>query len=478
MHSVTSNAVNEAFAYVSKFIIPIRMTYYSVSLTSYALYKLLGTGFKAYYDALPNVSGKTKKVRLVFNIYTQADNTITISLQKRNETNYTEIYSGTVWGSWGSPLIIQLWKTKTKQVKKMSWDKKKRKNTPTGQTENISWPDGNPYNCIAETTFDPNKIQPGLVSVTFPQPPQLEEGVSYALVFMSPLSNWSHCPRLGGWGRNCANSKYMQGDAFLSENNGRTWIRYGRNDLKVDYHSGKYTPSDFAFQLNIRQEPNQRVEGDHFLYLKPIRTNPFSKVTFRCNDSGDAEGSPVKLEYQVSTNGRDWSVVENKQHIFTPDATGEYPRILFVRVRMWSTQPADGSKTPAIQEINIDFTCTLPKQMYVRTHFYYPKVTPMLGATHWGRIFAPALLDPTTDCRIEVIQEKQITDHFIIITAEELDEFTWIEGLDPIKITAEDETVRYQYLIDNPSAIELLREQRVYVLPWEDDLEEEHGMSF
>ena len=98
MHSVTSNAVNEAFAYVSKFIIPIRMTYYSVSLTSYALYKLLGTGFKAYYDALPNVSGKTKKVRLVFNIYTQADNTITISLQKRNETNYTEIYSGTVWG--------------------------------------------------------------------------------------------------------------------------------------------------------------------------------------------------------------------------------------------------------------------------------------------------------------------------------------------------------------------------------------------
>ena len=102
----------------------------------------------------------------------------------------------------------------------------------------------------------------------------------------------------------------------------------------------------------------------------------------------------------------------------------------------------------------------------------------MLGASHWGRIFAPASIDPSTDCKIEVIQEKQVIDHFIIITAEELNEYTWITGLDVDKITDDDLDVRYQYLIDNPSAIELLREQRVYVLPWEDDSENVHGLSF
>ena len=116
--------------------------------------------------------------------------------------------------------------------------------------------------------------------------------------------------------------------------------------------------------------------------------------------------------------------------------------------------------------------------MYVRTKYYYPKTGAMLGASHWGRIFAPVNIDPSTDCRIEIIQEKQVIDHFQIITADELEEYTWITGLDTEKITDEDNDVRYQYLIDNPSAIELLREQRVYVLPWEDDLEEEHGMSF
>lgn len=408
--------------------------------------------------------------------------TFTVPASKGGRLEAVSIHlanSGTVWGSWGSPLIVQIWKTKTKTVPKMTWDKRTKKNVKVpNQTETIIWPDGNPYTPIAETYFDPSKIEPGFVSIPFPQPPKLEANTSYALVFLSPLSNWSHCPRIGGWGRNCANSKYMQGDAFLSNNNGRTWERYGRNDNKVEYFEGRYTPSDFAFQLNIRQEPNKRVAGDHYLYLKPIHTNPFSKITLRCNDSGDASAD-VKLEYQVSTDGRTWNVVENKQYIFNPDATtGEYPNILFLRVRMWTTVPNDGSKTPAISNINIDFTCTLPKQMYVRTHFYYPKISPMLGASHWGRIFAPAKVDPTCDCRIEIIQEKTVIDHFIIITAAELDDYTWIEGLDIEKITSEDMTVRYNYLINNPTALELLREQNVLVKPWEDDEEVVHGMSF
>ena len=384
--------------------------------------------------------------------------------------------NGTVWGSWGSPLILQIWKTKSITVPKMNWDSRTQTNTPVaGQSETIAWPDGSPYSPIAETSFDPSKIEPGFVSIAFPQPPTLEEGESYALVFLSPLSNWSHCPRIGGWGRNCANSKYMQGDAFLSNNNGRTWERYGRNDLKVDYYLGRLTPSDFAFQLNIRQDSSTYVTGDHYLYLKPIHTNPFSKVTLSCTDSGDAASYPGKLLYQVSSDGRTWYDLNNHERAFSPDSEGNYPRTLFIRVKMWTT---DNTKTPAIQSITASFTNVLPKEMYVRTHFYYPKVVPMLGASQWGRIFAPVNIDPTTDCKIEIIQEKQVIDHFNIITATELDEYTWIEGLDIEKITDEDEDVRYAYLIDNPSALKLLREKGIYVLPWEDDEEVVHGMSF
>ena len=379
-------------------------------------------------------------------------------------------------GNWGSPLIVQLWKTKEITVPKMTWDPKTQTNTPVaGETETIAWPDGDPYNCIAETAFDPSIVEPGFVSIAFPQPPRVEAGESYALVFMSPLSNWSKCPRVGGWGRNCENSKYMGGDAFLSNNNGRTWERYGRNDLKVDYYLGRLTPSDFAFQLNIRQDSSTYVTGDHWLYLKPIHTNPFSQVTLSCTDSGDSSSYPGKLQYEVSVDGRTWSTLTNHTKAFSPDSEGNYPRTLFIRVKMWTT---NNTKSPAIQEITASFTSGLPKQMYVRTKYYYPKTGAMLGASHWGRIFAPVNIDPSTDCKIEVIQEKQVIDHFIVITAEELDEYTWITGLDEDKITDDDLDVRYQYLIDNPSAIELLREQRVYVLPWEDDLEEEHGMSF
>lgn len=390
-----------------------------------------------------------------------------ISLQIRN--------NGTVWGSWGSPLIVQIWKTKQVRVQKTSWNKKTRKAVPTGEYEYIAWPDGNPYVPLAETKYDPSKTDPGFISLVFDNPCTLEENTSYAIVIFSPLSEWSHCPRIGGWGRNCDTHKYENGDAFFSNKNGRNWERYGRNDDKVDYKSGKNTPRDFAFQLNIRQDPTERSAGDHYLYLKPIRTNPVKKVVFACDDSGDAASFAGKLLYQVSTNGRDWHDVVNHEYNFTPNSQGEYPSTLFVRVKMWTTNTG---VTPVIQNMNIYLTTALPKRMYVRTHTYYPKLSPMLGATHWGRIFAPVTLDPTTDCRIEIIQDKTVTEHFNIITAEELPDYEYIDGLDLDKITDEDLTVRYNYLCDTPSAIELLRENNVFVKPWVDGDEVEHGMSF
>ena len=389
-----------------------------------------------------------------------------ISLQIEN--------NGTTSYSWGSPLIVQIWPTENKTFQKMTWNKKTRTNVPATGTETVPVPAGDIYNPLAEATYDPKRTQPGFTSIVFDHPATLEAGESYAIVMFSPLSNWNHCPRIGGWGRNCENSKYMGGDAFFSNNNGRTWERYGRNDLKVSYKFGQNIPSDFAFLANIRLDPSTRSTDTHYLYLKPILTNPFKKVVFSCNDSGDSASFAGKLEYQVSTDGRNWSALVNHEKTFSA-VDGEYPRTLFVRVKMWTT---NSGVTPVVQDMSIYFTNVLPKKMYVRTHFFTPKLSPMLGATHWGRIFAPVNLDPSTDCKVEVIQEKEVTEHFIIISGQELSEYTWIEGLDEEKITDDDLEVRYNYLINNPTAIELLRENNVYVKPWTDDEEVEHGLSF
>ena len=383
--------------------------------------------------------------------------------------------NGSTTSSWGSPLIVQIWPTVSKTFPKMNWDPKTKTNVPAGGNETIKVPAGDIYNPLAEASYDPKRTQPGFVSIVFDQPATLVAGQSYAIVMFSPLSNWDHCPRIGGWGRNCQNSKYMGGDAFFSNNNGRTWERYGRNDLKVTYKLGQLTPSDFAFQANIRLDPSTRSTDDHYLYLKPILTNPFKRVVFSCNDSGDSSSYAGKLLYQVSTDGRTWHDLSNHEYNFSPDSQGQYPRVLFVRVKMWTTNTG---VTPVIQDMSIYFTNVLPNKMYVRTHFFTPKLSPMLGATHWGRIFAPVNLDPSTDCKVEVIQEKEVTEHFQIITAAELEEYTWITDLNAEKITDEDLEVRYGYLIDNPSAIEILREHDVYVKPWEDEDEVVHGLSF
>ena len=104
--------------------------------------------------------------------------------------------------------------------------------------------------------------------------------------------------------------------------------------------------------------------------------------------------------------------------------------------------------------------------MYVRTPFYYPKTTPMLGANVWGRVYAPFTLEPSVDGSVEIIVDKFEKEHFDIITAKELSDYTWIEGLDNSKLTDNDLSVRYQYLIDTPAAVQLLKDNNVYVKPY------------
>ena len=392
--------------------------------------------------------------------------------------------NGTSDNNWGSPLIVQIWKTKQKKVQKTQWNKQKKKAVPYNpkQYEYVAWPSGSPYKPLAQSVFWPTKTVPSFQNFLLDKAITVNAGEKYAIVLFSPLSHYEHCPRWAGWGRNCKrDSKYAGGDAFLSENNSKGFMRYGRNDLKVGYKYGQLTPQDFAFQCHIRNYTAGRdTTEEYFLYLKPIATNPVKKVTINSTVGGNENSNDNELIFEVSSNGKTWTQLnESYQVNFTPDSQGNYPHIVFVRARMKANMPSGETSTdvtPYIEKFTISLDYDIPKEMYARTLFYHPKLNPMLGANVWGRVFAPFVAEPSVEGSVEIIQETLFTEHFTIITAEQLPDYTYVDdnnvvqssipGLDVSKMIDEDLDVRYQYLINSDSALNILKENNIYVKPY------------
>ena len=369
--------------------------------------------------------------------------------------------------NWGSPLIVGVYPVEYKSVEKTKWNssQKKQESYNPKQYETIAYPLARGTKALAVSTFWPNDTTPRFQNFLFDKAITVNTDEKYALVIRSPLSHWEHCPRIGGWGRNCAVDKYSDGDAFLSENNGNTFIRYGRNDLNVQYKFGQLTPQDFAFQAHIRKYTSGRKTGEVFyLYLKPILTNPIKSVQVNSTISGLDSNTNVTIEVSSTGKPNDWHGLDSNYTVtFQRNSDGEYPHMAFIRAKMSTTSSA---KTPALTNLVIDLDLDSPSEMYVRTPFYYPKVTPMLGANVWGRVYAPFNVEPSVEGSVEIIPDKFEKEHFEIITLTELSDYTWIDGLDTSKITDESMDVRGQYLVDNPSAIQLLKDNNVYVKPW------------
>lgn len=403
--------------------------------------------------------------------------------------------NGTSVSNWASPLYVQIFKTELKRVEKTYWDKKHKKSVSYSpkQYEDIYWPVGHPHNALATASYQPDKTNPSWQNFLFDKAIDVGNATTdehYAIVMLSPLSHWDHCPRIGGWGRNCAKSKDLTGDAFLSENNGRSWIRYGRNDDKVtEYKMGQLTPSDFAYQCHIDTFAEGRNIGeDYYLYLKPILANPIKSFKISGKYTGETvadniNGKFLTFEYSRTGHEDDWNSIPSGEWKYFTDAS----QILFIRAKLKSTNE---NETPNIENMCIDLSTDLPKEMYVRTHFYNPRVTPMLGASLWGRVFAPFELTPSTDSitgTVEIIQDRLVTEHFTVISVSDLDDYLELldsDGnsiLDAEEIDGQSDVSRVQYLNDNPSAISKLKDYNVYVKPYKitiDDEEVTYYLSF
>lgn len=307
---------------------------------------------------------------------------------------------------------------------------------------------------------------PGVFSVTFDHPCTVKKGITYAIVLLSPLSHPTNCYWVGGWNKHCHADQYPDGDAFYSFNCGYTWIRYGKDDSEtgeeVPYHEGKYAPQDFAFICDIAQVENQYDStGTYYMYLKPIQCNPITRVRIdssRCGGDSNIENNTLK--FQVSADGRTWKdLAKNNTYSFT-----EPKRIIFVRAVMKSR---NGSTTPWIEQLGINLEMETPKEMYVRTLAYAPPLTGILSANVWGRVYAPFTEDNNTECTVEIIREKEVTDHFVIIEPIDLINYVNLPALKAINLEADisgkSAAQIIEYLKGKPSVITILRDNNLYV---------------
>lgn len=384
--------------------------------------------------------------------------------------------SGSEWSYWGSPLYVQIWRVKKRKTYKAEWvpsQKKIRTVTPR-VVEEIYFPDGNPYSALATAEYHPKHIESGYITLEFNKSIEVNAGEHYAIVMLSPLSNPKHSPTIGGFRRSLHRGKYAHGDAFYSEDNGRNWKRYGNT-------FGRNDPVDFAFQCNIKEYSSltRRTGEEFYLYLKPIFANQIKKVTVNATGSdGSPSSSTKKLIFEVSSDGINWSEIGQDYSVsFGQDSEGYYPNVAFVRARMEAI-PGSGSTTtdtPSVSNMVIELDMEPAKEMYARTEVYNPRTEPMQGATLWGRIYAPFVVEPTVDGSVEVILDSEKSESFEIITAEELPNYTYTEdgvvkcripGVDAEKITAVDVDERYGYLIDHPEVIKLFKDNNIYVKPY------------
>ncbi|MBQ2653061.1 MAG: hypothetical protein IJF83_05855 [Methanobrevibacter sp.] len=301
---------------------------------------------------------------------------------------------------------------------------------------------------------------PGVTTITFDNPPEVEEGETYAITLLSPLSHHTNCYWVGGWNKHCHADVYEDGNAFYSWNSGYNWIRYGKDDAEVDYHWGQYAPQDFAFQCNIREITQvYKQNTDYYLYLKPILSNPVTRIELNCDDT--IADSSTTIVYQVSNDGVNWTTVGDS-HIVdfaTPAQT------TFIRAKLKTTTNA----TPIIDNITAILTTTAAPTMYARSHYYLPKAEGILSADVWGRIYSPWSMDPTVSCEAEIISNKEVREAFQIIEADDLVNYVWIEELDKEAIESSQNLT--QYIRDNPEVIDILKQHQVYVLSFFTELE-------
>ena len=104
----------------------------------------------------------------------------------------------------------------------------------------------------------------------------------------------------------------------------------------------------------------------------------------------------VTIDYQISTDGDTWHDIEVTEYFNFIEHGLEPSRVVFIRALLETTSGGDDNTdgiAPYIEKIEVTADMNLPTEMYARTKPYKPeKLGTILGASVWGRVFAPYTL--------------------------------------------------------------------------------------
>ena len=147
---------------------------------------------------------------------------------------------------------------------------------------------GKPTNkVLARTEQKFNHSSKTLVNFIFKKPCKVKKGTQYAIVIRSPLSNFNHCYWIGGWASTCFSNNrkraYYNGETFLSEDNGKTWITHGKKEKCYGSHYYDWgfaeAPVNFGFEVYIAPKTGTKSVTSYVPKTVGSQTSETVKVT-------------------------------------------------------------------------------------------------------------------------------------------------------------------------------------------------------
>ena len=289
-----------------------------------------------------------------------------------------------------------------------------------------------PYKKLASTTYSFDSNTGGIVAIPFQNPAYLTAGQKYSFRVRSPLTTFDKSYAIGGWSKNCENNSYSGyngGDAWLSEDNGATWIAFGK-DENVSYHDGQKKPQDFAFQLGIDTgTKSYDTANTYYVYFKPLRMDPLvqAKITITGRNESDSDNNvKTSWQFQYSVTGLDGDWV-NVSASDTIDFSNNFPTTLFLRCAMSTT--ASGY-TPHLQGVELSCTCQRPLEAYLRTEFYRPPTSNSFLSPHlWAKANAPYITMGDATVGVDLIRDMVHVENITLITVTDITPYLTTDSL-------------------------------------------------
>lgn len=273
----------------------------------------------------------------------------------------------------------------------------------------------------AEYRFD--TTSQALIAIDFPSPPELVKGEAYAFVLRSPLTSFEKAYAIGGWSNTCytdyGGDTYPEGDCFLSENNGYSWIGHGKPE-DVPYHEGANPPWDFGFQAVIEVSTSTYpTNTDYSVVFKTKRSNP---VTYAKIIPTQSLPTGTSVEWYISQNGKNWTLLQESNNYSKTFSTDNNPvsTYIFLKTVMKTTNSAN---TPKITNISIHCDTQKAVKGYCKDELFRPRTSPMLGASVWSNCYCPYLIEGIGDVEVDLYKDKLVRDRFTIIAPVNIKEY-------------------------------------------------------